>query len=335
MLRIILGLLFLTACSTIKNGGEGAYLYEPQVEYAVDDLKAKASELVETKQRDPQVGKLDELFAPKMPDLKKIGIVVFESIIQETRNGLSNEDKIYLSAQGKQLLTERFLNIWEETIKVLGPELTLVSVGQIKKSKRAQQYGSEQEDFIKAKRSALAPDDIFFLKKGKITPMETLINPRGMRDVSMLLVPAAELMGGPKWSEHNKHYLNELAQEFELDAVIVMISKVNWTTARMDKHSGEHIAESIHYKLETSVLVPLSRYHERLALIGKNEKPNNTIAYRSYETKVSIPASLSIPESEESFEKVESALLNPMLKTYRDLSIMTIGQIINDLKKTF
>ncbi len=335
MLRFVLGFLFLASCSTVKNGGDNSYLYYPTTSYSQESLKEIAPNVIETLKRDPSVGKVDQLFDPKLPDIKRVAIVVFESVLQVTREGLSKEDRVYLSDQGKQLLTEKMLSIWEQTLPTVIPELDYVKASKIKKIKSLEQYGSLEKDFVLSNKTTIDPDDIFYLKKGKLTTMNAVMNPRGMRDVSALLVPASELMSGPKWSEHQKHYLNDIAKELKLDAVIVVMTEVDWTSSRMDKNSGEHTPEAMNISLSTSVLVPFTRYEERLSLVGIKEAPKHTVCFRTYKSKVSFSISITVPKEEQTFSHIEKEVLNPMLKTYTDLTIMTADQMGEDIKKTY
>lgn len=337
MLRIFSILLILSSCSmgTIKSGGDRPYIYDAQSEYTSEDLKEMSSKIVTTAKRDPKVGKLDELFGPGQKPLKRVGIAVFESIIQPTRGGLAGSDLVYVAGQGKQLLTEKFLNIWEQSIEVLAPKLDYFPTYKIKKSPSFHKYGKLEDDYVKSPRTSLAPDDIFFLDSGKKTTATTLVNPRGMRDMSFVLVPATELMGGPKWSEHNKHFLNDVARDLKLDALIIVMSELSWTAAHTDKHTGEILPEEIVVKIEASTLVPLHLYHERLEKLKNNEKPNLTVSYRSYEGELKVPAFISVPEENKNFDMIENEVLSPALKTYKDLSQMTIMRITEDLEKTW
>ena len=337
MFRFLIGLFLLSSCSlgVKKSGGESPYVYDVFSQYSLDDLKYLSPHLVTTLSRDPQQGKLEDLFSKNQAPIKRVGILVFESMLQPTISGLSNENKIFLSEQGKQLLTERLLSIWEESFPLLGHGVEYVKVSKIKKSHAFKTDGSEVEDYVKTKRQSLASDDIFFLPPGKKTTMATVLNPRGMRDLSLAFVPASDLMAGPKFSEHAKHTLNEVAKELNLDAMIVVMNKINWTASHIDKHSGEIIPEEVVIKIDASVLIPLSRYHSRMNKLGlKRDLPNTTIAYRTYESLLKIPVLISVPDDLQKFEYIENELLTPMLKTYNDLSQMVELRIIDDLKKT-
>lgn len=337
MLRILSAILILSSCSmgTVKTGGDTPYIYDVHSEYNLEDLKELSSKIVETSQRDPQVGKLQELFGKGQEPLKRVGLIVFESEIQPTRDGLAGKNEIYLSEQGKQLLTEKLLSIWEQSVKIISPELDYVSTSAVKKSPAFHQYGLAEDDFIKANRTSLAPDDIFFLESSKKTTTTTVVNPRGMRDMAFVLVPAYELMGGPKWSEHNKHFVNDVAKSLKLDAVIIVMSKISWTAAHTDKHSGEFYPEQITTRVQASTLVPLHKYHERLEVMKNNQKPNVTLAFKTYDSTIKVPVLISVPAESKSFETIETELLAPMLKTYKDMSQMTLIQLTNDLKKTW
>ena len=338
MLRFLLGLLFLSSCSLgiVKSGGEHRYVYDFQKEYSSEELKEISPYLVKTSQRDPHKGKNADLFSKQMPPLKRIGILVFETTIQETRSALAGEDKVYLSAAGKQLLTEKMLSTWEERFPILCNGVEYVKVNKIKNSKFFMADGSDVPDLIQSERQVLFSDDIYYLPSGKTTTMATVINPRGMRDFSLALVSASELMNGPKFSEHAKHTVNDVAQELKLDALIIVMSTIYWKAGHSDKHSGDHIAEEAFIKIDASTLVPFSSYHERLYRLGiKNNHPKTTVAYRTYESILSFPVTLTIPDSDEQFENIQKNLLTPVLKTYNDLSHMVQLTMVKDLKRTF
>lgn len=332
MLRVIIGLFFLCSCSMggIKKGGEDAYKYEPHREYTYEELKTLAPKFITTSYRNPPVGTLEKLFPKGEAPLKRIGIVIFETQIQPTRGGLAGHDRIYLSEQGKQLLTENFHTIWNEVFKTSAPEIEYVPSSKIKKSKALHEFGSQVEDFVKSKRDFLAPDDIFYLESGKKTSIATTFNPRGMQDLSFMLAPATELMGGPKWSEHNKQFVNEVMKELKLDAVLIIMSEVSWSTGRTDKHSGESIDEAIKIKLHASTLVSLSEYRARALKSGLKDPPSITLCYRDYVTEVKFPANLAIQD----FAGIAKEVIKPTLKSYTDLSIMMVNQIASDLRET-
>ncbi len=318
-----------------KNGGEKTYLYDVYSDYSLVDLQELAPQIVTSSIRDPQKGKMLDLFSKKQKPLKRVGMIVFESSIQETRSGLSGADKIYLSEQGKQLITERLLSVWEQSFSVLGKDIEYIPTKKIKKSKFLKNYGLEVTDYVKSKRFAIAPDDIFFLPPGKNTAMTTVLNPRGMRDLSLALVPASDLMQGPKFSEHMKHAVNEVANEFQLDVVLVIMSKINWTAAHIDKHSGNILPEQVNINLQVSALIPFSQYHERLKQLGDSrDLPVTTVSYRTYDSTLSLPVLLTVPDEDIDFKFIENELLNPTLKTYKDLTQMNIFRLVSDLKET-
>jgi hypothetical protein len=320
---------------TIKTGGERTYAYDANALYTSDNLREMSQEMISTLKRDPLVGKLDELFGKGQRPLKKIGIIIFETRLQPTLDGLAGKNQIYLSESGKQIMTENMLRIWEQSIRTLSPEVDFVPASKIKKAKSFPQYGVAQKDFINSERSSLAPDDIFFLESGKKTTTATTLNPRGMRDASFLLVPASELMGGPKWSEHNKHFLNDVVKELNLDAALIAMSEVSWTAAHIDKHSGEFIPEEVKVKIKSSILLPLSHYHQRLENLDRSERPNVSLCYRTYESQLNVPVVISLPSESRNFDMIERELLVPMYKTYKDLSQMILLRMSEDLKKTW
>ncbi|MBA2405214.1 MAG: hypothetical protein H0V66_10620 [Bdellovibrionales bacterium] len=337
MLRFLSGLLLLSSCSlgVVKSGGERSYVFDANSEYSQENLKELAPQIVTTLSRDPQKGKLADLFSKQQPPIQRVGILVFETILQPTRGGLANHDKVFLSESGKQLMTEEMLSIWEQGLPILGEGIEYVSVNKIKNVKAFKEDGSDVEDFIKSKRFAMAPDDIFYLEAGKNTATATVLNPRGMRDLSLALVPAGELMAGPKFSEHAKHTLNEVAKSLKLDAMFIILNRIHWTAAHTDKHSGEIIPEEVVIKIEASTLIPLSEYRKRMNNLGESRDiPNTTIAYRSYEVTLKFPVSISVEKELQSFETIEKELLTPTLKTYNDLSQMLQMRLVEDIKLT-
>jgi len=315
--RFYITFFFLASCSmgVVKNGGDRSYQYDVYSDYSIDDLRQLSPSVVASSIRDPQMSTHSQLFSENQKQLRKIGILVFESVIQETRSGLSGEDKVYLSEQGKQLLTERFLSIWDQSFPLLGTELVYVSSQKIKKSKTLKLYGSEVTDYIKVKRHSLGPDDIFYLPPGKLTPTATLMNPRGMRDLSLALVSASELMLGPKFSEHMKHAVIDVSKEFGLDAVIIVSNNIFWTASHIDKKTGDFLPEQVSFNLSSSVLIPMNQYHERLNNLGlSRDLPRTTIAYKTYDAKLQIPVLLTVSEQEQTFNHIESELLDPQKK---------------------
>ena len=336
MLRIILSLLLVTSCSlgTKSTGGKHRYRYEPDFDYTVEDLKALSPGVVMMEKRDPRTGTLDKLFDRKLPDLKRIGIIVFETEVQPTRTGLSDKDLIYVTEQGKQLISEKFLSLWEEGMPLVAPDLDYVATDRIKSSKALPQYGLEVPDYIKAERTKIENDDIQWLPEGKKTPMFTIMNPRGMRDLSFMLVPASELMKGPKWSEQNKIFVSDICKELKLDAVLVIMSKVSWSAARKDKFTNENLAEEMKLSIKATTLVPFGNYHERLKELGESERPVINVAYRYHEGKIAIPIEINIPERDRNFTEIENRILNPMFKAYRDLSFMMIDRMATELRLT-
>jgi hypothetical protein len=333
---ILLGGLLLTSCSlgSKKSGGQHRYRYEPYFEYTLEDLSQLAPGVVVMEKRDPRVGKLDKLFAKEMPDIKRIGIVVFETEIQGTRSGLSENDKIYPTEQGKQLITEKFLNIWEEGMPLMASGLDYVSVADVKKSKAITQYGLSVPDYIKTERTKIEQDDIQWLGPGKATPLFTIINPREMRDLSFMLVPASELMSGPKWSEHNKIFLNDICKELNLDAVLILMSEVSWTAGKKDKFTNVNVPEEMTIQIKGTTLIPAGKYHERLTALKEREQQVINVAYRYHEGALKLPLAISIPEEEKNFEQIEKRLLDPMFKAYRDLTLMMIDRMAGEIRKT-
>ncbi len=335
--HLIFSLILLQSCSlgVLNFGGEKTYTYRTNYDYSTEELKAISSDFVLTSKRDPQEAPLSKLFSPGLHPIKRVGIVVFETEIQPTRGGLTGKNLIYLTDGGKQILSENFLQIWEESFSTLSSGIDFVRTNTIKKTPSFSLYGTLEDDYIKSHRALLAPDDVSYVESGKNHSSVALMNPRRMRDLSLILIPASELMGGPKWSEHGKHFLNDVAKELNLDAIISIISYVSWTSAHMDKHSGEFIPEELNIKMKASTLIPLSQYHKRLRKLQDSRSPSVTVCLSKYESHVKFPIKISSKEVEKNFDKISNELITPLMKTYKDLSQMMIMRMEEDLKKTW
>lgn len=337
MLRILISALLLTSCSlgTKTKGGKKDFYYQAGEDYKLEKLSELAPRIIETSQRNPPVGTLDELFSKERPDILRVGIIVFETQIQDTRSGLaSDEGKIYPTASGKQIMTEKFLSIWEEALPIVDPELNYVSSAEVKASKSLHRAGAEVEDHPKSSRTELSVDDIVYLEKGKATAMATILNPRGMRDFSFVLVPATELMNGPKWSEHQKHMLNEVVKELKLDAALVIMTEASWQAAHKEKLTGDHKPSELKVKITASTLIPFSKYHERLEASDRSNAPQVNVAYRTYKGMLTAPVSLDAADEEKTYATIQEKLIGPLFATYRDLALMTMLQMKADWEKT-
>lgn len=339
MLRCIFSLLLITSCSykVIKSGGENQFAYGLEKNYSSQELKDISPSIVTHSKRDPQTGTFDQVFYHGQKPIKRIGIILFESIIQPSRGGLSDSDLVYLSAQGKQLLTEKLLTIWEESFPILNPEMDFIKVSSIKKTSSFNAYGLDEKDHILTKRTGLENDDIFYIGGGKEVTSTTLVGPRGMRDLSMILVPGSELLLGPKFSEHQKHLINDLTKELKLDGVMVVFSEISWTRAQTKKNSGEHIPEEMKMRVAASTLISFTEYHKRMQKIGKGSVnlPKINVPYGTYEVELKIPVVLDVDEKDRNFQTIEKNILNPMLKSYKDISQMIMIRMGEDLRKTF
>jgi len=331
-------LLCLVSCSygVKEKGGDVNYSYNPNLPFSSEDLHKRAPDYVKTSQRDPYVGKNKDLFAPAMPDIKKIGIISFEALIQPTFGGTAGQNSIYMSPAGKQIMTENLLSVWEQTLGVLGKDITYVKVAKINHAKTSAKYGNDVTDHVQVKRSKLMPDDIFYVEKGKKTNYTALLNPRGMRDFSMLLVPAYQMMGGPKFSETQKHYINEVCKELGLDGVLVVYSDLDWSVRDYDKDKKADVSEELRIQISASLILPFSNYHNRLDLTGhKGIKPQHNITYRAYDTDVKVNVVITVPEEDKNFSSVEKNLLTPMMDVYTQLTQMIVLSLRDDMKKTY
>jgi hypothetical protein len=336
MFSSMLLLILVTACThgVTEQGGQQVQAYEPSQNYQVHELRALAPLIVKSSRRDPPVGKQHELFTGVMPPVRKFGVLVFESIIQPTRGGLTGEDKIYLSLQGKQLLTEKLLSIWDQALSVIAAELQYLPHENLIEASSLRRHGSGVPDYLRSERQALGGDDVFFAPSGQRASMATLINPRGLRDLSLLSVPAAELMGGPKYSEHHKHLVNEVCRELGLDGVLIVLSELSWSAGGIRKSTGEATAEAMVINLSASLLIPFDQYHQRLKRLGRSERPMVNVSFSSYQASLQLPVSLSLPPTDQNFHSIETQLLNPLIKSYNDLAQMMMLRLVDDLRTT-
>jgi len=323
-MKTLIIFLFLSSCAFFekKSGGEHLYRYDAKKDYSAQELSSLTEDMVVKTVREPMIGGMDLLQDKKFP-IKKLGIIVFESEVQPTRGGLSDKNKVYLSSAGKQIVTENFLKIWEEKF---GESLT-VSTKTLSENSSYQSYGSAQEDFSHFKQSVLFEEDIFLLESGKKTSSDTVISPRWMRDYSLVYIPAYDLLKGPKWNEHQRHMIQEVCRDLDLDAVLVIKSDLDWKVEATDKRSGEHTSDLLKVKIGASVLIPYGKFHERLNSRGISEKPLVNTVFANYEIDYSTPISLS-----SDFVSIEESLLKPMMKIYGDLAQILMIKIKSDLK---
>jgi len=258
-----------------------------------------------------------------MPDLTRIGIIVFESKIQDTRSGLSSsEGKFYPTPAGKQILTEKFLRIWEEAFPIIDPQASFIPVAKIIQAKSYPHCGQDADDYVKSPQEELSVQEIPYLPTGKKTSMNTIISPRGMRDFSLLLVPAAELMGGAKWSEHQKLMVSDVARELNLDALLVIMNEASWT------------GSFLRTKIEGTIVIPAGQYRDRLLSLKKSAPKPITVSYRNYSGEVITPVQLTEASEDWGMKEIERALLSPLFRSYRDLSLMMMIQMKKDLDET-
>jgi hypothetical protein len=112
------------------------------------------------------------------------------------------------------------------------------------------------------------------------------------------------------------------------------MSKISWSTNRIDKHSGERLAEEVKVDLSASTLVSISEYRERAQKLKLKDAPSVNLCYRHYEAKLGIPIDLGFSKEEARFELIQERLLGPTFKSYKELAFMLIDQLSGDLRKT-
>jgi hypothetical protein len=158
--------------------------------------------------------------------------------------------------------------------------------------------------------------------------------PANYQDVSILFIPATEMMIGPKPVEHQKHWVNDICKELDLDAVLLVSSEASWTQGGKDKRTQEVIPEDMEVAVGAAILYPLRSYNLAMKELNRKEPSlPKSIPVASYTTKVTVPVTLTVPEAEQTFETIEKNVLAPFFGTYQALSALIIDRINTDLRQ--
>jgi hypothetical protein len=333
-LLFTLCLIIGCAIHVINEGGNESFSLQKMTKLDSEERLLYAQSVVSRLRRDPPLIRLKDFLEGYDDQLKKIGILVFETQLQATRSGLTNDRNVFLSEKGKQKLTIEFFHYWLNQLKLELPEKTFVGLKEIKKTESFSTSGSPQEDYVLKSRKDLNSNELFYLPSGKkVTPITTL-NVPGMRDLSSLLVPATEFLATAKFSEHQKHWINDVSKELELDAVIVVRIDVDWTRGGVDKRTKEKINEEMKFNIESALLVPWNRYHKVGHRIKpKEDFPKVTISLGHYVVKANLPVVISVDEKEETFETVSKNILLPLKQGVENISQLLILKMASDLRQ--
>ncbi len=333
-LRILLVISFCFSCSTYKakvSGGKKNLENVDLTQLSLVEKNALANEVVLKSVRDPQEIKLDEILKPLNENIKRIGIAVFETEIQPTRSGLTNDRSIYLNDVSKALLTEQMFKVFQTQLKDKLINVEIVSHEEIVNTKANRLYGVEFDYPLIDEDRALGQDNLFYLPAGKKTTMRSVFIPKGFQDLSIVLVPAMELMHGPKVVEHQKHFINDLSKELNLDALLVISSKVSWTRKGIDKRTQEVIQEEIKFNQTLTMHYPFGLYEKKLISKNKSLINKKSIPILTLEINHTEPIKISVPEIEENYQTIENNFLNPFQKRYNELTELLVLKLSNDL----
>lgn len=336
LLFIFLSILLLASCGHVRtDGGQSSFDPELFAKLKPSEHATYAQTIVKREERDPDGIKLKELIHSKYGSIRKIGLVLFETQIQPSITGLAVGENIYLSDKGKQILSREFFNTWNSMLNTMS-SVTWVKPKTIMKSKAFRGYGSVVIDHILREKAELNDTDIFWKSGGKEIPMGALVLPPNSQDVSILYIPAIEMMGGAKMVEHQKHWVNDICKELGLDAVLIVSSTASWEQGSVDKRTKEIIPEEMKIGIESSILYPFSAYHNAAKdLTGSTSLPKKSVPLAFYSVKTKIPVKISVPESERTFKTIQDNILTPLRTNYLALSKLVIDRIITDIHQTY
>lgn len=336
MLRILI-LLLLTSCTlgSSRFGGKRTYQYESQYEYSSQELGKLSRDTVTSYKRDPRESEWSKVFTKTHP-IRKTSTLSFETIIQPTRSGVAGLDKVYLSPKGKQLLTKKLLSVWEEAYTtVVDQDLSYVPMEKLfDNHKLHQKYGLGVKDYGVSFQDGLEGDDIFFKEKGKSLSSLALFRPHFARDLSLLLVPAHQLFGGPRGNDFQRYYIQEVSEQFGLDALYSILVEIDWHPRRVDKLTQQSHHQKAVLKLKVTPVLSYKEFEKRLKAQGieSNSKLPN-LNWGIYEVSLDIPIDLDKISKESSLEEIDSILLRPIFKTYADMCVMMSQRLQRDFKR--
>jgi hypothetical protein len=330
-------LLFVISCAhKVKTDG-GTSKYDPSVYETLSpaDLMTYAQTVVKREERSPDNVSLSQIRKSAEGEIRRAALVVFETEIQPSRSGLASDRNVYLSARGKQLLAEELWRHWDRHLR----ELTSGAVEWVKRkelieSKAYRTAGSVENNFYLEERAQLSDQDVVWREPGKRIAEETLLLPAGMQDLSMVLIPAQDLMGGAKPSQHQHHWVNDLCKELNVDAVVLVHIASEWRRGSVDKRTQEKIAEEMKLKLRATTLYPWKTYHTVGEGLGKTNLQKLNVPLASYEAETKLPLQITMPESEETFESAMNNVINPVRTHLARLSGLVQERVTSDIRQT-
>lgn len=336
-MKFLLCLLLVAACAHKVTTDGGQASYDPAVFESLgpQDITTYAQTVVKRETRDPDGVKLEEFRKTPAGEIRRAALIVFETELQPSRSGLATDRNVYLSARGKQILTEQLWAYFENELRRVSSEsVSWVGRKKLKASKAFQSAGFTVPDYIVKRPSYLNEAELFWRQPGQKIPEESLLQPANYRDVGVLLVPANELMGGAKPSQHQHHWVNDLAKELELDAVVIVFLGAEWRRGGVDKRSQAVIPEELKVRAEASVLYSWGRYHQVGEALGKTNLPKLNVPLASYNVKTTLPVTISVSEAEETTNVARSNVIVPLRTTLNRLSSLLVERIISDIRQT-
>lgn len=336
-MKYALCLLFLISCAhkITTDGGQAKYDATVYEQLGPEELPTYAQTVVRRETRDPDGVSLAKIRKHPAGQIRRAALVVFETELQPSRSGLATDRNVYLSPRGKQILTNQFFGLWEA-------ELRRLSNGTVKWTPRKKLFeskafvsgGSIQQDYVLRRNAILTEQDIFWRQGGQKIPEESLLMPPNFRDLSLVLVPATQFLATAKPSQHQHHWVNDLAKELELDAVIVVYLGAEWRRGGVDKRSQAVIPEEMQLSVDAAVLYPWSRYHQIGEELGKTNLQKVNVPLASYHVKTQIPVTISLPEGEETTKSARKNIIMPLRTTMVRLSTLVIERLVSDILQT-
>lgn len=330
-MKFILSLLLLAACAhkVRQDGGSANFDVEAYSALSPAEIPAYAQTVVLRQERDPDRVTLQEIKNSSEGQIKRAAILVFETEIQPSRSGLATDQNVYLSPRGKQILTEELMRHWEKELKRVSSKTTWLKRSELLKSKAYRSGGFTMEDLILRRGDQLSEEDAFWKSRGQAIPETSLVVPRNYQDVSMVFVPATQLMNGPKPTQHQHHWVNDVCRELKLDAVLLVYTGAEWRQEQIDKKTNEKLAEELKVKMDVSLIYPFSTYHTVGARKMENGLPKLNIPLATYTVKAARP--IKITGVEPTLSKANTQVLNPYRQTVEALSSLVIERLATDL----
>lgn len=327
--------LLLVSCAhkITQDGGQEKFSHEAFEALTPETFSTYAQSIVLREQRDPDGVTLAAM--AKSPDgaIRKVGIVIFESELQASRSGLATDRNVYLSPRGKQLLTEDLYQHLKAELERLGGA-EWVGIKALKKSKNYQTAGSPINDYILSKNYQLTDEDAFWKKPGERIPEASLLSPRGFQDVSLLLVPATDIMGGAKPNQHQHHWVNDLCGELGLDAVLLVYVDSEWRRGGVDKRTKAIIPEEMKLKVTGSLVYPWGTHHKIAQSLRKSVNSKLNVPLAAYSVSHVQPVLITLPEAEETFENAKTNVIELNQKTLKRLLQLFASRVQQDILGT-